>query len=160
MSLLLHEVVPMSEGAIKVYDADNMVIGRLSAKVAKAALLGDRVVIVNVEKAIITGDRKTVIKAYKEKFNIRTSYNPRKGPFHHRRPDKLVRRILRGMLPWPKPRGKAAFKRIHVYIGIPEKYANMEKIILEGSKYHSLTRKFITIADLSQELGWRHPEVM
>ena len=98
----------MSEGTIKVYDADGMVIGRLASKVAKAALLGDRVVIVNAEKAIITGARRTVIEAYKEKFNIRTSYNPRKGPFHHRRPDKLVRRIVRGMLPYPKPRGKAA----------------------------------------------------
>lgn len=149
----------MSEAKVKVYDAENMVIGRLASKVAKAALLGDRIVIVNAEKAIITGDRRTVIEAYKVKFNIRTSYSPKKGPFHHRRPDKLVRRIIRGMLPWPKPRGKAAFKRIHVYLGVPEKFANMEPIILEGSRYRSLTRKFITISELSQEMGWRSPEV-
>jgi large subunit ribosomal protein L13 len=149
----------MSDKAVKVYDADNMVIGRLASKVAKAALLGDRIVIVNAEKAVITGDRRTVIEAYKEKFNIRTSYSPRRGPFHHRRPDKFVRRIIRGMLPWPKPRGKDAYKRIHVYLGVPEKYADSEKIILEGSKYDSLSRKFITILELCNELGWRNSEV-
>lgn len=150
----------MSERKVKVYDADNMVLGRLGSKVAKAALLGDRVVIVNAEKAIITGERRTVIEAFKEKHNIRTSYNPRKGPFHERRPDKMVRKAIRGMLPWPTPRGKAAYKRIHVYIGVPDEYTESEKIVLEGSRYRSLRKKFITIEELSYELGWRNPEVV
>ncbi len=149
----------MSETEIKVYDAENMVIGRLAARVAKDALLGEHVAIVNVEKAIITGDRRSVIEAYKKKFHIRTSYNPRRGPFHHRRPDKLVHRMIRGMLPWPKPRGKEALKRVRVYIGVPDQFANVEKIVLEGSRYTSMTRKFITVGDLSHELGWRSPEV-
>jgi large subunit ribosomal protein L13 len=149
----------MSEQTVKIFDAEDMVVGRLAAKVAKTALMGDHVVIVNAEKAIITGKRRTVIEAWKEKFNIRTSYNPRKGPFHQRRPDKLVRKIIRGMLPYPKPRGREAYKRIHVYLGVPEGYADKEKIVLEDSRYRSLTRKFITVADLSQELGWRSPEV-
>ncbi|MHA2084744.1 MAG: 50S ribosomal protein L13 [Candidatus Thorarchaeota archaeon] len=149
----------MSEQAVKVFDAENMVVGRLGAKVAKATLLGNRVVIVNAEKAIITGKRRTLIEAWKEKFNIRTSYSPRRGPFHHRRPDKMVRRMIRGMLPWPTPRGKEAYKRIHVYMGIPEEFSEQEKIILDGARYTSLTRKFITVADLCHELGWRNPEV-
>ncbi len=149
----------MSTENIKIYDAENMVVGRLGAKAAKAALLGDNIVIVNIEKAIITGRRRTVIEKFKEKFNVRTSYNPTRGPFHHRRPDKMVRRMIRGMLPWPTPRGKAAYKRIKVYIGVPEKYIDSEKIVLEGAKYTSLKQKFITVADLSHELGWRSPEV-
>ena len=149
----------MSEETIKIFDAEQMVVGRLGSKVAKAALLGDKVVIVNAEKAIITGDRRTVIDAWKDKFNIRTSYNPRKGPFHQRRPDKMVRKIIRGMLPYPKPRGREALKRIHVHIGVPEEYADKEKIVLEGSRYRSLRRKYITVGDLSHELGWRNPEV-
>ncbi len=149
----------MSEQTIKIYDAENMVVGRLSAKAAKAALLGNKVVIVNAEKAIITGKRRTVIKAWQQKFKIRTSYKPWRGPFHHRRPDKMVRRIIRGMLPYPKPRGREAYKRIRVYLGVPEEYADKEKIVLEGSRYRSLTMKYITVADLCQELGWRGPEV-
>jgi large subunit ribosomal protein L13 len=149
----------MSEETIKIFDAEHMVVGRLGSKVAKAALLGDKVVIVNAEKAIITGDRRTVIDAWKEKFKIRTSYNPRKGPFHQRRPDMMVRKIIRGMLPYPRPRGREALKRIHVHIGVPEEYTDKEKIVLEGSRYRSLRQKYITVGDLSHELGWRNPEV-
>lgn len=150
----------MSTEKVKVYDAENMVVGRLGAKAAKDAILGDNVVIVNAEKAIITGNRRSVIDAFKEKHKIRTSYNPRKGPFHERRPDKMVRKMLRGMLPWPTPKGKAAYKRIKVYIGIPKQYTDSEKIVLEGAKYKSLKQKFITVGDLSHELGWRNPEVV
>lgn len=149
----------MNGPAAKIYDAENMVVGRVASKVAKAALLGDSIIIVNAEKAIITGDRRSIINAFKKKHNIRTSYNPRKGPLHQRRPDKLFRKMIRGMLPWPTPRGKEAFKRIRVYIGIPEQYSEAERIILEKSTYKSLKRKYITIEELSHELGWRNPEV-
>ena len=149
----------MSTDTIKVYDAEEMVVGRLGSKVAKAALLGDNIVIINAEKAILTGDPRTLIAAWKEKFNIRTSYKPWRGPFHDRRPDKMVRRMIRGMLPWPTPRGKAAFKRIKVYIGTPERFADAEKIVLEKSRYRSMTQKHIVIQELSRELGWTHPEV-
>jgi large subunit ribosomal protein L13 len=127
--------------------------------VAKAALLGDTIIIVNAEKAVLTGDRRSLIDAFKKKHNIRTSYNPRKGPIHQRRPDKLFRKMIRGMLPWPTPRGKEAFKRIRVYIGVPEQYTDAEKIVLEKSTYKSLKRKYITIEELGHELGWRSPEV-
>ncbi len=149
----------MSEQTIKIFDAEDIVVGRLGAKVAKAALLGDNIVVVNIEKAIITGDRRTVIDAWKEKANIRTSSNPRRGPFHQRRPDRMVRKMIRGMLPWPRPRGKEALKRIRLFIGVPQEYEDKEKIVLEDSRYRSLTRKFITVGDLSHELGWRNPEV-
>jgi large subunit ribosomal protein L13 len=149
----------MSESIAKIYDAENMVVGRMASKVAKAALLGDNIIIVNAEKAIITGDRRSVIDAFKKKHSIRTSYNPRKGPIHQRRPDKLLRKMIRGMLPYPTPRGKAAYKRIKVYIGIPEQYLSVEKIVLEDSAYKSLKRKYITIEELSHELGWKSPEV-
>jgi large subunit ribosomal protein L13 len=67
--------------------------------------------------------------------------------------------MIRGMLPWPKPRGKEAYKRIQAFIGVPDEYADSERIVLEDSRYKSLRRKYITIEDLSYELGWRNPEV-
>ena len=149
----------MSGSTAKIYDAENMVAGRLASKVAKAVLLGHNAIIVNAEKAIITGDRHSVIDAFKKKHSIRTSYNPKRGPNHQRRPDKLLRKMIRGMLPWPSPRGKAALKRIRVYIGVPEQYSDVTKIALEKSVYKSLKRKYITIEELSRELGWRSPEV-
>ncbi|MBE0526052.1 MAG: 50S ribosomal protein L13, partial [Candidatus Thorarchaeota archaeon] len=37
----------MSTDTIKVYDAEQMVVGRLGTKVAKAALLGENIIIIN-----------------------------------------------------------------------------------------------------------------
>lgn len=150
----------MSEQNEKVFDADGMVIGRLLAKAAKMALMGERVVIVNAEKAVITGRPSTLIHVEKERRNIRANFNPLTGPFHDRRPDKLVRRMIRGMLAYPTPRGKAALKRVTVHIGVPVEYAEREKIVLEDSRYVSFRRKYMTIQDLSYELGWRNKAVV
>ncbi len=138
----------------RVIDANNAIIGRLATRVAKMALLGENIVIINAEKAIITGEKHSIIRAFKQKREIRTSYNPRKGPFHQRRPDKIVRRIIRGMLPCPAPRGKAALKRIQVYLGVPKEYADKKAIVLEDCLYSSTRQKFIRLGELSQELGW------
>jgi len=149
----------MSTDNVKVYDAEKMVIGRLGTRVAKDALMGKDVVIINAEKAIITGGRRFLIAAFKEKRDIRTATNHNLGPFHERRPDMMVRRMIRGMLPWPTPRAKAAYKRVKVYMGVPEKYQGAERIVLEKSRYVSMKSKYIQVSDLSHELGWRNPEV-
>ncbi|RDE16909.1 MAG: 50S ribosomal protein L13 [Candidatus Thorarchaeota archaeon] len=149
----------MSTDNVKVYDAEKMVIGRLGTRVAKDALMGKDVVIINAEKAIITGGRRSLIAAFKEKRDIRTATNHNLGPFHERRPDMMVRRMIRGMLPWPTPRAKAAYKRVKVYMGVPEKYQDAERIVLEKSRYASMKSKYIQVSDLSHELGWRNPEV-
>lgn len=149
----------MSEQSITVFDADGMIAGRLAAKMAKAALMGNHVVVVNVEKAIITGDRRTVIDAYKTKREIRNSANPTKGPFHEKRPDRMFRRMVRGMLPWSTPRARAAYKRVRVFIGVPGEFAGNEKTVLEDSRYRSPRRKHVTMGDLSHELGWTGLEV-
>ena len=59
----------------------------------------------------------------------------------------------------PRGPGGDAYKRIIVYIGTPEKYADVEKIILEKSRYRSMTQKHIVVVELCRELGWTHPEV-
>jgi large subunit ribosomal protein L13 len=148
-----------SEQTVKVFDAENMIAGRLGAIIAKAALKGERVVVVNVEKAVITGDRKTVIAAYKTRRKIKTSTKPEKGPLHQKRPDKMFRRMVRGMLPWSTSRAMDAYRRIHVFMGVPKEFAEAEKIVPEKSRYNSPRRKCVTIGDLSHELGWRSLEV-
>ena len=133
---------------VKVIDATDAVAGRLASKVAKLALLGEKVVVVNSEKAVLTGDPKFVIEKFNEKFNIGT---PHHGPKWPRRPDNILRRMIRGMLPknW---RGKQALKKVEVYIGIPDEYksANIEKF--DVSK-NPLEIKFITLGELSRRIG-------
>jgi len=98
---------------VKVIDAEGLVAGRLASIIAKRLLLGERIVVVHAEKAIITGKRERVLEWYgKRVTEWRTYYNPEKrGPKIPRRPDKVFKRMVRGMLPRKKPRGRAALKR-------------------------------------------------
>ncbi len=133
---------------VKIIDAENAVMGRLASKVAKMALLGEKVVVVNADKAVITGDPQKIIENYVEKFDIGT---PQHGPKWPRRPDTILRRTIRGMLP-KNNRGKEALRRVEVYIGIPEEYSNnVEK--LNGVEKNPYEIKFITLGELSRRIG-------
>jgi large subunit ribosomal protein L13 len=104
-----------------IVNAKNTILGRLASWVAKKALLGEDVIVVNAEKALLSGKKEMILKEELEKLKIRNIGNPRRGPFHQRkRADKYLRKTIRGMLPWKKSRGREAFKRIMVYIGMPK----------------------------------------
>ncbi|MCK5140083.1 MAG: 50S ribosomal protein L13 [Thermodesulfovibrionia bacterium] len=103
-----------------IIDAKGHVLGRLATYVAKNALLGEDIIIVNSEKIMISGKKKVILKREAERLETRNKGNPQKGPYHQKRPDKFVRRTIRGMLPWKRARGRDAFKRIMVYIGTPD----------------------------------------
>ena len=53
-----------------IIDAKNLVLGRLASYSAKKALLGEDVIIVNSEKAVISGGRKEVVGRYKRKIKM------------------------------------------------------------------------------------------
>ena len=135
---------------MKVYDATNKIAGRLASIVAKELLKGEEVVIVNAEKAILSGNPKTKIREYLEK---RWRGDPHKGPFYPRYPDKILRRMVRGMLPYKKPKGRKAFKRLKVFIGLPEEFKNKELINLKEADASKLRCKYITLGELAIQLG-------
>ena len=134
-----------------IVDAEGLVAGRLATYVAKKLLAGEEVVIINAEKAVIAGHpRKT-----EEDFLARVQRgDPKKGPFYPRRPDMLLRRIIRGMLPIKKARGRMAYRRLKVYVGIPEGI-DASKAEKPGKKASELRTRSITIGELSRRLGWK-----
>jgi large subunit ribosomal protein L13 len=104
-----------------IIDADGCTMGRLASYAAKKALEGEEVIIFNSEKAIISGNRESIIADYKRKYEAKSQVNPRRiGPKRPKNPDRFLRRAIRGMLPWDTDRGRSAFKRVMVYIGRPE----------------------------------------
>jgi large subunit ribosomal protein L13 len=106
---------------MKVIDANDLILGRLASYVAKELLKGEEIVIVNAEECVISGSRKYVLEKYKERRERSSIINPaRHGPFFPRRPDGIIRRAIRGMLPYKKARGREAFKRLRVYVGTPK----------------------------------------
>lgn len=134
-------------------DATNTVIGRLGTYVAKQSLLGRKVNVLNSEKAIMSGDPKNNVEVYRYLTQEINTGRTRRGPFISRYPDRLLKRMFRSMLPWAKPRGREAYKRIMCYISVPQEFKdkNLERVgVAEGSR---LTTKYITLGDLSRRIG-------
>jgi large subunit ribosomal protein L13 len=137
-----------------VIDAEGLILGRLSSVVAKRLLCGERIALVNAERAIISGKRTSIVKEYKERLRIRTLVKPAKGPFHPRRPDKILRRTIRGMLPWDTTRGKEAFARLSTFIGIPPELKNGKFESIPSARVERLRGRFIRLAEISSQIGW------
>lgn len=132
-----------------VIDASGLVMGRLATHVAKQALEGNEVHIVNAEKALITGSSKKAIQArYTFKREVGTS---RKGPFFPREPHLIVKRTVRGMIDYQKPSGRAAYQRVKSHIGVPKELQDVEAQTVASAKKEP--RTFMTVNELSRYLG-------
>ncbi|ASJ00138.1 50S ribosomal protein L13 [Thermococcus gorgonarius] len=139
---------------MRIINAEGLILGRLASKVAKMLLEGEEVVIVNAEKAIITGNREDIFAKYKQRTELRTRTNPRRGPFYPKRSDEIVRRTIRGMLPWKTDRGRKAFKRLKVYVGVPKEFEGKEfETISEAHMSRLATPKYVTVGEVAKFLG-------
>ncbi len=139
-------------------DATNHRVGRLATRVAKMLLENKNVIILNAEKAVFLGEFKKVVQRWKDWMEIRTLTNPRRGPFHHVRPDLFLKRRIRGMLPsyWKHKRSRVVFRRLKVYIGVPEKFKNAPKQVIRDAIIDPSSGKckFVYLKDLCKALGW------
>ncbi len=138
-----------------VIDCDEQILGRLASRTAKLLLQGARVTLVNAERAAISGHESNIVANYKQRLEFKDKANPEHSPYWSRRPDFFVKRIVRGMLPWKKPRGRDAFKRLRVYIGVPAEIGK-EKATKEQTKRRSETyESSMTVGELSERLGYK-----
>ncbi len=137
-----------------IIDGKDLVLGRLASFAAKRLLEGERVVVVNAEQVVVSGRREATFDAYAAWLETRNLTNPRKGPFHLKRPEDLVRLTVRGMLPFDKFKGRTAFRRLRVHRGVPEELSGQEMVSVPGASLQDLgTRRFIRIGQLSEHLG-------
>ena len=137
----------------EIVDASNMILGRMATYVAKRALEGKRMIIINAERAVISGTKARVVARAKTKLKTRTLTNQAKAPTHPRRPDNYVRRVVRGMLPWKKSRGKDAFKRVRVFIGTPADYQGRPSVKIEDANASRLRVPYVSVAQVAEEIG-------
>ncbi|MCD6504850.1 50S ribosomal protein L13 [Candidatus Bathyarchaeota archaeon] len=138
-----------------VIDASGAILGRLASIVAKRLLSGERIVIVNAEKAVLSGKRLSLLREMKEFLQVG---HPGKGPHHPRRPDRILRRTIRGMLPRRKPKGVEAYRRLKVYLGVPKEYEGVEFEVVSEAKVDKLRCPYVTLGELAKGIGW-NPEV-
>ena len=132
-----------------VVNADGAVLGRLATVLAKRLLEGEEIVVINAENAIITGEKGVIENRFYEK---RERGDRIKGPFYPRYPDMILKRVVRGMLPYKQSRGETALKRLKVFMGDPDNLkAKSEKI--KFKTIEDIESKYITIGSLSKSLG-------
>lgn len=98
-----------------IYDGEGVVFGRLASKVAKELLKGNSVDIINCEELIISGDKRLLAKKILTKREM-GSGSSLKGPKYPRVADRLVKRMIRGMLPRDRMKGQDAFRRLRCYV--------------------------------------------
>ena len=154
MTVNVSRVIKTLGDDFTVIDASSHILGRLSSKIAKRLLNGERIVVVNAEKAVITGDRYMVFERYKEKYDRGSK---EKGPYFPRHPEKIFKRTVRGMLPWKSSRGREAYRRLRVFMGVPEELRGREFERIDDALLEkvSKTDKYVTLAEVSRYLGFR-----
>ena len=144
---------PLSEPAI--IDASGLIAGRLSSVVAKRLLKGESIIIVNAEKAVLSGRRESRIREVKEFKEVAGRANPVRGPRHPSRPDNFLREMVRGMLPRDKPKGREAYRRLKVFIGVPEEFSDRKFEKIQEASAEKLRCGYVSLGKICEELGWR-----
>ncbi len=135
-----------------VIDASGLILGRMASIVAKRLLSKEPIVIINAEKATLSGKRLNRVKEARAFLEIG---HPKKGPFHPRRPDQIVRRAIRGMLPHRQPKGRGALKRLRVFLGMPTEFKNITIQSIPEAHVSRLKGAYLTLGDLAKEIGYK-----
>jgi len=136
-------------------NADGLIVGIMSTYVAKRLLNGEQVIILNAEKAVYSGKKKSKIAEAKEFLEVGA---PERGPFHYRRPDRMVKKTVRGMLPFKQPKGKEAFKLLRVYMGVPAEFKDKKTITFEDANASKIKGPHFSLSEVAKEIGWKQGE--
>ncbi len=139
-----------------VVDGRGQILGRLASIVAKKLLEGKRVVVLNAQDIVVSGDPVMVIQAYKRTvLGVRSHYSHRLRPKRPRSPIRLFKATVRGMLPKRNRRGREALRRLRVYVGVPKEYQGAETVRFQEADASRLSRSYVTLGRIARELGWR-----
>jgi large subunit ribosomal protein L13 len=130
-----------------VVDARDCILGRVASQVAERALDGETVAVVNAEAAIITGSDDDVMGVFEKRAELGSD----SGPYYPKRPDRIMKRSIRGMLPYKRPRGREAFESVRVYVGNP--FEDDAEVLADTSLDRLSNIKFVQLGDVSENLG-------
>ena len=68
----------------------------------------------------------------------------------------ILRKMVRGMVPYKQPKGKAAYKRLKAYMGVPVEFKDQKMINFDDALSSDLKGPHFTLAELAKEMGWRN----
>jgi large subunit ribosomal protein L13 len=142
-----------AKSQVTLVNAEGLIVGRMCSKVAKRLLNGEEVIILNAEKAVFSGKKKSKVAEAHVFLEVGA---PRRGPFHYRRPDRFLRKTVRGMVPFKQPKGKSAYKRLKVFMGVPVEFKDQPMITFTEAQSTNLRGPHFTLGELAKEIGWRN----
>lgn len=128
-----------------VIDAENVVLGRLATEVATLLRgkhkptyaphtdTGDFVIIVNADKVGLTGNKREQKLAYRHSGYPGGLRKQTFGELLDNRPERLVEKVVKGMLPKNKL-GRAQAKKLKVYAGPEHPHAAQKPVPHEITK--------------------------
>ncbi len=136
---------------VVVINAEGKVIGRLASEIARKVRDGEEVRVVNSEKVVISGDEEEIKADYRQRHERGARHD---GPYFPKRPDKILKRTVRGMLPYKNQEGREAFKRVKTYLGVPEEFEDYEEVeeVKEGDELKN--RNYVKLGEVSKHIGW------
>jgi large subunit ribosomal protein L13 len=132
-------------------DGTDCIFGRLATRIAKKALAGEEMHLINAEKIVILGNKSAILEKYATRRHLVHKGNPELSPKWPNVPHMLVKRMIRGMLPWKTSRGKAAYRRIIVYTGNPK---HLTAAGFECDRYDGIS-KHMTIIEVCKKIGYQ-----
>jgi large subunit ribosomal protein L13 len=88
------------------------------------------------------------------RLEIYSHVNPIYGPIHPRRPDNILRRMVRGMVPKTKAKGTSAMSHLRVYMGVPEKFTGVKTSKFDDALATRPLPSYTTIAEIAKNIGW------
>ncbi|MFX0013633.1 MAG: 50S ribosomal protein L13 [Promethearchaeota archaeon] len=135
-----------------IINAENSILGRLASIVAKRLLNGEKIIIVNADKGLISGRGDLIASRYSQRRRIKTKSNPLKGPFYPRETDKILKRTIRGMLPYHKSKGKEAYNRLVVFKDFPEELHEKEIEIIPATQKINPKASYISLGELKSKI--------
>ena len=134
-----------------IIDANNLILGRLASYVAKKAVLGEKVDIVNCERAVVTGKKDDIITRYHRKAKMGI---PLQGPYFPKNAEDLVKRTIRGMLPNKQAKGREVLKRIRCYISVPKQFNDKKAETLEVANVKkSSTLNYMSVEEICRMIN-------
>jgi large subunit ribosomal protein L13 len=142
-----------TKSSITLVNAEGLIVGRMCSKVAKRLLNGEEIIILNAEKAVFSGKKKSKVAEAKQFLEVGA---PERGPFHYRRPDRFLRKIVRGMVPFKQPKGKNAYKRLKVFMGVPVEFKDQPMITFTEAQSTKLKGPHFTLGEMAKEIGWKN----
>jgi large subunit ribosomal protein L13 len=130
------------ERAWHVVDADGMVLGRLATEVARVLRgkhkpiyaphmdTGDFVIVVNCDKIVLTADKLDKKISYRHSGYPGGLRSTRYADLMAKRPEEVVRKAVRGMLP-KTSLGRSQLSKLKVYTGPSHPHSAQRPVVFE-----------------------------